>query len=49
MFLDDELPVAPSGGIAFVDVRGVASIVVESIQKGTPGSRYLLNGANMSF
>ena len=49
MFLDDELPVAPSGGIAFVDVRDVAEMVVNCIQKGTPGARYLLNGANMSF
>lgn len=49
MFLDDELPVAPSGGIAFVDVRDVAEMVVSCIQKGTPGARYLLNGANMSF
>lgn len=49
LFLDDELPVPPSGGIAFVDVRDVADIVIEAMSKGEAGQRYLLNGANMSF
>ena len=49
LFLDDKIPVAPCGGIAFVDVRDVAKTVVDALQQGKNGARYLLNGSNMSF
>jgi len=48
-FLEDKLDAVPSGGLSFVDVRDVADAVAFSIEGGTPGSRYLLGGANMTF
>ena len=49
LFLDDKIPLAPCGGIAFVDVQDVAMTVVDSLHKGRSGERYLLNGSNMTF
>ena len=49
LFLDDKIPLAPCGGVAFVDVQDVATTVVHSLHKGRSGQRYLLNGANMTF
>lgn len=49
LFLDDKIPVAPCGGIGFVDVRDVAQVVVSALSKGKSGERYLLNSSNMSF
>jgi len=48
-FLEDKLVAVPSGGLSFVDVRDVADAVAVSIGGGTPGERYLLGGANMTF
>lgn len=47
--LRGELPLAPSGGISFVDVRDVARAVLAAIHHGHPGRRYLLAGANWTF
>jgi len=44
-----ELPLAPSGGISFVDVRDVARAVLAAIHHGHPARRYLLAGANWTF
>ena len=49
LFLDDQVPVAPCGGVGFVDVRDVAEISVKALLKGQSGERYLLNSSNMSF
>lgn len=49
LFLDDKIPLAPCGGVGFVDVRDVAEIAIQALQKGASGQRYLLNAANMSF
>jgi dihydroflavonol-4-reductase len=49
LFLDDKIPLAPCGGIAFVDVQDVAQTVVAALSQGTIGERYLLNAANMTF
>jgi dihydroflavonol-4-reductase len=49
VFLDEGVPVAPSGGISFVDVRDVVNAVESALTRGTPGHRYLLAGGNMSF
>jgi dihydroflavonol-4-reductase len=47
--LDEELPVTPSGGVSFVDVRDVAHAVLGALLLGHPGRRYLLAGANWTF
>ena len=44
-----ELPVAPAGGVSFVDVRDVADAVVAALLRAHPGRRYLLSGANWTF
>ena len=49
MFLDDQVPASPPGGISFVDVRDVATCVVACLEKGRGGQRYLLAGGNMPF
>jgi dihydroflavonol-4-reductase len=47
-FLDGEVLAAPRGGIAVVDVRDVAAAMLAAMERGRPGERYLLNGANLS-
>lgn len=47
--LRGELPLSPSGGISFVDVRDVAHVAVHSLGHGHPSRRYLLAGANWTF
>ncbi len=49
LFLDDKIPVAPCGGVAFVDVEDVATTTVNALNMGRVGERYLLNGANFTF
>ncbi|MCB9761481.1 MAG: NAD-dependent epimerase/dehydratase family protein [Alphaproteobacteria bacterium] len=49
MFLDDQVPAAPPGGLSFADVRDVAATVETALYKGRPGSRYLLGSANMTL
>jgi dihydroflavonol-4-reductase len=49
MFLDDQLPMAPSGGLSFADVRDVAETVVDALESGAAGERYLLASSNMPF
>lgn len=48
-FLEKRIPAMPSGGISFVDARDVAAAFVAALEKGRPGERYLLGGANMRF
>ena len=49
LFLEDKIPLAPCGGIAFVDVEDVAKTTVNALTMGKLGERYLLNGANLTF
>ena len=49
LFLDDKIPLAPCGGVAFVDVDDVAVATVNALQMGKTGERYLLNAANFTF
>ncbi len=49
LFLDQGVPVAPSGGISFVDVRDVADAVQQALTQGEAGHRYLLASGNMRF
>jgi dihydroflavonol-4-reductase len=48
-FLKRRLPAMPSGGLSFVDVRDAAPAFAAALERGRPGERYLLGGANMSF
>jgi dihydroflavonol-4-reductase len=48
-FLEDRLDAAPSGSLAFVDVRDVAEAVLLVLAKGEPRRRYLLGATNLRF
>jgi dihydroflavonol-4-reductase len=48
-FLERRIPAMPSGGISFVDVRDAAAAFAAALERGRPGERYLLGGANMRF
>lgn len=47
-FLAGKVPVAPAGGLSFVDVRDAAPAMVAAMERGKAGRRYLLSGANMT-
>ena len=42
------MPIATAGGVSFVDARDAAEAMVLAIEKGRPGSRYLLTACNCS-
>lgn len=48
-FLRRQVPVAPPGGLSFVDVRDVADAVAQAVRGDIPAGRYLLGAANWSF
>ncbi len=48
-FLSGQVSVCPPGGLNFVDVRDAARSIVAAMERGRPGERYLLGGANWSF
>jgi dihydroflavonol-4-reductase len=48
-FLEGKVPVCPGGGIAFVDARDAASAMRLAMDAGRPGTRYLVNAANMTL
>jgi len=48
-FLEKRIPAMPGGGISFVDARDAAAAFAAALEKGRPGERYLLGGANMTF
>lgn len=39
----------PDGGVGLVDVRDVAWVAVEALEKGTPGERYLMVSENYTY
>jgi dihydroflavonol-4-reductase len=47
-FLEGKVPVVPAGGLSFVDVRDVPAPMLAAMERGKPGQRYLLAGANMT-
>lgn len=47
--LERRIPAMPSGGLSFVDVRDAAQAFAAALERGRPGERYLLGGANMTF
>jgi dihydroflavonol-4-reductase len=48
-FLKREFPSVPSGGINFVDTRDAADAMVNAMERGRPGRRYLLGGPNWTL
>ncbi len=48
-FLKRRVPAMPGGGVSFVDVRDAAQAFAAALERGHPGERYLLGGANMTF
>lgn len=46
--LNRRVPALSDGTLALVDVRDVAPMFLAALERGRPGQRYLLNGANMS-
>ena len=48
-FLERRVPAMPGGGLSFVDVRDAAKAFAAALERGRPGQRYLLGGANLSF
>jgi len=47
-FLRKNIPIVPSGGVTFVDVRDTASMFLTAMSKGKPGQTYLLASANLT-
>ncbi len=45
-FLEQPMPVAPAGGVSFVDARDAAEGLVLALEKGTAGECYLLTACN---
>jgi dihydroflavonol-4-reductase len=45
-FLRGHIPVVPTGGVNFVDVRDVAAATATALECGRAGERYLLGGPN---
>jgi dihydroflavonol-4-reductase len=48
-FLQRQIPVIPSGGLSFVDVRDIASAMVAAIERGRDKERYLLGAINLTM
>lgn len=48
-FLGREIPIIPSGGFSFVDVRDVAQATCRALTHGRSGERYLLGTMNLTF
>jgi dihydroflavonol-4-reductase len=48
LFLERRVPAVPSGGLSFVDVRDAAAGMILAMERGTPGSRYLLGACNLT-
>jgi dihydroflavonol-4-reductase len=48
-YLGREITLCPSGGLSFVDVRDVARVLPEAMERGRHGARYLLGAVNWTF
>jgi dihydroflavonol-4-reductase len=49
LFLDGQILVIPTGGLNLLDARDAAAGLIAAMERGQPGERYLLGGANLSF
>lgn len=48
-FMARKIPITPTGGLNFVDVRDAAAAFVNSIERGRHGEKYLVGAANWTF
>ena len=48
-FLRKQIPVVPTGGMNFVDVRDAADATAAALTRGRAGERYLLGGPNWTM
>ncbi|MSP92872.1 MAG: NAD-dependent epimerase/dehydratase family protein [Myxococcales bacterium] len=48
-FLYGRIPLVPSGGLSFVDVRDAADAFVAAMERGRGGATYLLGACNLTF
>lgn len=49
LFLDRRIPAVPAGGISFVDARDAAEAMRLAMERGAPGSRYLVGACNLTL
>ncbi|MFO0661171.1 MAG: NAD-dependent epimerase/dehydratase family protein [Polyangiaceae bacterium] len=49
LFLERKIPAIPPGGMSFVDARDAAEALWLAMEKGTPGSRYLVGACNLTI
>jgi dihydroflavonol-4-reductase len=49
LFLERRIPAVPAGGISYVDARDAAVAMALAMDKGTPGSRYLVGACNLTL
>ncbi len=49
LFLEKRIPAVPPGGLSYVDVRDAAEGMVLAMDRGRPGSRYLLGASNVTI
>ncbi len=49
LFLQGQILALPGGGLNFVDARDASRGVIQAMQHGRPGERYLLGGVNWTF
>ncbi len=49
LFLEKRVPAVPPGGLSYVDVRDAAEGMILAMEKGRPGSRYLLGASNVTI
>lgn len=48
-FIEGRVPITPSGGLSFVDVRDTAEAFIAAMERGRPGACYLLGASNLTF
>jgi dihydroflavonol-4-reductase len=49
LFLERRIPAVPAGGISYVDARDAVVAMALAMDKGTPGSRYLVGACNLTL
>lgn len=49
LFLERRIPAVPPGGLSYVDVRDAAAGMILAMERGRPGSRYLLGASNVTI
>lgn len=47
--IEGRVPACPPGGLSFVDVRDAAEATVSALERGEPGTRYLLGATNLTL